>query len=390
MLPLADMTPVIAVRQGQSRKASTRSTTADGDVRVAQANPDAAAVGKLTRDALPAGQWEQLKKARTVFKLTVNDVANDITVGAVDAGIVWDATVNQYPGLEAVASPRAEQEEGPRLPSPCSRRHSSRPPPCVSPATWPRGTRGWRTSSDRAFEPVEGDVWAETPELRLFAGAMLRPAIEETIQAFEKREGVKVTRVYNGCGILVGQMRDRQQTARRLFRLRQSFMNQVHDLFLDADRHLQQQPGHRRAEGQPAPDQDAWRTSANRACASASATKSSVPWARSRSRPSSRASCARRSMKNVKVAAPDRRHARQPTAHRLARRRDRLHQQRRQPDDIEVYAVKDIPCAVAVQPWAVGKESQHKQLAGRLLAAIRSQGLRDRFEEKGFGWKDGK
>ncbi len=33
---------------------------------------------------------------------------------------------------------------------------------------------------------------------------MLRPAIEETIQAFEQREGVRVIRIYNGCGILVG------------------------------------------------------------------------------------------------------------------------------------------------------------------------------------------
>src|SRR5256885_9955496 len=37
--------------------------------------------------------------------------------------------------------------------------------------------------------------------------SMLRPAIEETIQDFERREGVSVTRVYNGCGILVAAMR---------------------------------------------------------------------------------------------------------------------------------------------------------------------------------------
>ena len=36
---------------------------------------------------------------------------------------------------------------------------------------------------------------------------MLRPAIEETITAFEQREVVLVTRVYNGCGILVAQMK---------------------------------------------------------------------------------------------------------------------------------------------------------------------------------------
>ena len=34
---------------------------------------------------------------------------------------------------------------------------------------------------------------------------MLRPAIEETVTEFEKREGVRVSRVYNGCGILATQ-----------------------------------------------------------------------------------------------------------------------------------------------------------------------------------------
>ena len=32
-------------------------------------------------------------------------------------------------------------------------------------------------------------------------------------------------------------------------------------------------------------------------------------------------------------------------------------------DDVEAIAI-DIPCAVAVQPIAVGKDSQHKQLSG--------------------------
>ena len=56
--------------------------------------------------------------------------------------------------------------------------------------------------------------------------------------------------------------------------------------------------------------------------------------------------------------------------------------------DIEVYSVEGIPCANAVQPMAVGKESQFKHLAGRLMTAIRSRHSRDRFESYGFGWRD--
>ena len=36
---------------------------------------------------------------------------------------------------------------------------------------------------------------------------MLRPAITESLKAFEEREGCTVNVVYNGCGVLVAQMR---------------------------------------------------------------------------------------------------------------------------------------------------------------------------------------
>ena len=38
-----------------------------------------------------------------MFKPTVNEVANDVKIKTVHAGIVWDATVRQYPELETVS-----------------------------------------------------------------------------------------------------------------------------------------------------------------------------------------------------------------------------------------------------------------------------------------------
>jgi len=49
----------------------------------------------------------------------------------------------------------------------------------------------------------------------------------------------------------------------------------------------------------------------------------------------------------------------------------------------------DVPCAVAVQPIAVGRESRHRQLTQRLLAALRSAESRERFEANGFHWRAG-
>src|SRR5262249_52627624 len=202
------------------------------EVRIAQANPDAAAVGKLTREALTrSGHWEALHKRTLVYKGTVNDVANDIKVGTVDAGIVWDATVKSYPELEAIALPSLSETQG----------HISVAVlrDCTQPAAALRFAR-FLAARDRGlpgFEqhgvrPAEGDVWPEEPELRLLSGAMLRPAIEETLTAFERREGVRVTRVYNGCGILVAQMLAGERPD-AYFACDKSFMDQVNDLFMD-------------------------------------------------------------------------------------------------------------------------------------------------------------
>src|SRR5207237_452292 len=83
------------------------------------------------------------------------------------------------------------------------------------------------------FTPVEGDIWSEHPEIRLMAGAMLRPAIEELLRDFEKREGASITCVYNGCGILVAQMRAGERPD-AYFSCDSTFMKQVNDLFLDS------------------------------------------------------------------------------------------------------------------------------------------------------------
>ncbi len=80
------------------------------EIRVAQANPEAAAIGKLTRDHLVKQEkWESLKAKTSVFKMTVNDVLNDVNIQAVDAGIVFVAVLHDYPQLEAVQIPELQE-----------------------------------------------------------------------------------------------------------------------------------------------------------------------------------------------------------------------------------------------------------------------------------------
>src|SRR5262249_52481286 len=58
-IPLAQMTAVLAVPKGNPKKIASLNDLLTGNLRITQADPDAAAIGRLTRDLLQAtGQWE--------------------------------------------------------------------------------------------------------------------------------------------------------------------------------------------------------------------------------------------------------------------------------------------------------------------------------------------
>lgn len=232
-IPLARMKAVLAVRKDNPRKIHTLDDLLRDDVRIAQANPDAAAIGKLTRSVLQTtARWDALQKHTTVFKPTVNDVANDIKIGTVDAGFVWDALVQQYPDLELVPLPELE--------SVVANTTVGVLWSCAQPQSALRFARylgasdkGLQEFARNGFVPIEGDRWAETPELVLYSGAVNRVAIAETLKLFEQREGARLTTVYNGCGILVAQMKAGGRPDAYLT-CDKSFLPPVADLFPDA------------------------------------------------------------------------------------------------------------------------------------------------------------
>lgn len=387
-LPLAQMTPVLAVAQGNPKKIKSLDDLLTGKHKLGQANPDAAAIGKLTRDALQAtGQWDALKERTLVFKPTVNDVASDVKLGAVDAGIVWDATVKQFPGLEAVPLPQLAGKRGHVMAGVLT--SSTQPTAALHFARFLAARdRGLKHMEHFGFEPVAGDVWAETPELRLFAGAMLKPAVEATITAFEQREGVHVTRVYNGCGILVAQMKAGFKPD-AYFACEKSFMKEVNDLFLDPVDVSSNRLVIVVQKGNPHEVKtlkDLGKPNLRvgvgheQQCAMGVITEQTLKEGGQFDTVS----------KNIKV--------RSPTGDML------VNQLRTKSldaviayisntaglDDIEAFSIEGIPCAVAVQPMAVGKNSPHQQLANRLLDALRSAQSKKQFESYGFKWQDEK
>lgn len=219
VLPIAYQRPVIAVQQGNPKNITSFEDLLSDQVVLALPDPDHAAAGRVAHERLSAAAdgrqslWDRLEqhvveRRRGVFKPTINDVAADIKLGSVDAGIVWDSTIAMpsfRDELEAVFLP--ELAGPPNLVSICVLNSSRRPTTALRFARYVSAIdRGLPSFEEFGLAPIEGDVWAERPEITFFCGAVSRRAMESIIAEFEKREGCVVNTIYDGCGILTSRM----------------------------------------------------------------------------------------------------------------------------------------------------------------------------------------
>lgn len=387
VLPLASMAPVLAVAKGNPKKIQSLDDLQRADVRLTMAEPDAAAVSKVVRDALrKTGQWDKVKEHST-NQTTVTEVANALKVGSADAGFVWDSTLKAYPELEAVPLPQLKGITS-RIGA-AVLRSTTQPAAALRFARFLSARdRGLKQFEKAGFQVIEGDVWAEKPEVKLFAGAMLHPAIEKTIEAFEQREGARVTRVYNGCGILVSQMKTGARPD-AYFACDKSFMSMVSDLFLDATDVSTNELVILVPKGNP-----------NNIKGLEDLAKPNVRVGVGDEHKCALGALTQITLREGGVRKPimDKEPIQRPTGDMLVndlrvKAIDAaiayISNAAEAGDEFDVIKV-DMPCAIAVQPLAVGKESPNRQLAGRLMDALRSQKSRDDFEKAGFHWKDGK
>ena len=56
-------------------------------------------------------------------------------------------------------------------------------------------------------------------------------------------------------------------------------------------------------------------------------------------------------------------------------------------DVLDAVQIQGLPCSIATQPWAVGKESKYPQLASRLFEKICSVESQETFAAEGFRWE---
>ncbi len=204
VLPVLRQIPVIAVAAGNPKGIRTLDDLMREDVRTAICNPEAASAGKSTRAAL-GDRWETFASRVAVMKPTVPEITSDLSLGVVDAAIVWEAMTVQFPGLEAVRVP--ELDAVAEVASIGVLTTATDPAAALRFARFLTAPeKGAAVIQEVGFEPIPGDIWATQPTLILYSGGVNRPAIEGLLRSFADREGVEVTTVFNGCGILCATM----------------------------------------------------------------------------------------------------------------------------------------------------------------------------------------
>jgi ABC-type molybdate transport system substrate-binding protein len=217
-LPVGHQRPVIAVRRDSAKEIESLEDLLREDVSVVLGNPDGPAIGQVTKEQLEkvpvedGSFWSRLEarvRENGVFKPTVNDIAQDVKLGAMDAGIVWDSTVAMpkfQDDLKAI--PAVELEGSPSMVTVCVLTASPRPTAALRFGRYITARdRGLPTFDEYGVRPVEGDVWEERPQITFFCGAVNRRAVEQIVERFQQREGAEINTIYDGCGILTSRMK---------------------------------------------------------------------------------------------------------------------------------------------------------------------------------------
>ena len=205
VLPLALQHPVLAVKKENPKGIAKLDDLLKDGIKFALPNPDAASIGKVSRQLLGA-RWESFASKAAVMKPTVTEIAADVTIGAVDAAIVWDSTVPQFKETQTIEVPELSAHEEKASAAVLS--FAGQPAAALMFARYLSAPeKGGSVFQKNGFKPAGGDKWAAKPEMLLYSGGVNRPAIEKLVQNFADREGVTVTTVFNGCGILCAAMK---------------------------------------------------------------------------------------------------------------------------------------------------------------------------------------
>jgi molybdate transport system substrate-binding protein len=352
-------------------------------------NTDATAIGKILKQHLQgAGLWDAVEKHDVKYMTNVNEVCNSVRLGSVDVGIVWDVIALPRPELTIVKLKELNDVQA-RVQIALAK-SSQQPTNARRFVNYLRAKdKGAPHLKRQGYSDIdEGDAMANRPELVVYAGAMLRPALEASLNEFEKRENVRITRVYNGCGILVSQMKTGEMPD-IYFACDTTFMAQVRDEFEKPTNVSSNQlmivtkKGNAKAKdlkqlldlGKPGLRVGVGH---EQQCALGALTKETFI----------RTGVYAQVIKNVVVQSPTGdfliNQLRTGSLDVVVAYRSNVEPFK---DELDGIPITGIPCAAPQQPIAVSKSTTHPDLSKRLMEFLQTEESRARFEKLGFGWE---
>lgn len=231
-MPVARLTAGMVVPKGNPEGLKELSDLGRDGLKISLAEKSAS-VGKFTWKVLEQeGLLDRVTPNVVVTKATVNAIVEDVATGAVDVSLAWDAVAGNFADVEWLAVPEFSRR---------AKRASIGVLTSCKDATRSLHFARFVTARDRGRKvfcemrfvvPDEGDEWSDRPEVTLFSGSMLRPAIQDRVRGFEGREGCRVNTVFEGCGTLVAQM-DAGAKPSGYFACDTKFLTKVQDRFFE-------------------------------------------------------------------------------------------------------------------------------------------------------------
>lgn len=200
--PLARFQVAVAVKKGNPRGIKKLQDLFEEGVGFVICNQQAG-VGKRTKSVLePLGLYDEVCEHTRATKPRVTEAAMDIkTSSNIDAGLIWDTEAWKN-GLDVVRVPELESATSTVTAAVTST--TSHPTLALQFCRFLAAPeRGQPAFKRHHFQPIPGDPWAVTPELVLYSGGVNRVAVQETVKAFEEREGCRISVKFAGCGMLV-------------------------------------------------------------------------------------------------------------------------------------------------------------------------------------------
>lgn len=194
--------PVIAVQKGNPKGIKKLKDFAREGLEIGVGKPEACAIGNVTLNVFAAAGVKGKVKA-TFEALTVNRLANQVKIRALDATIIWDAVAKQYPedieivpiedgNFHAVALAMGVLKQ------------SKNKPLAEKFAEFAASDAGAKYFRDNHYQ-VPGR------KLRVGCGSSMRPPAEDLAKLFQEQTGCKVLCDYGGSGIVLNHIQETKE-----------------------------------------------------------------------------------------------------------------------------------------------------------------------------------